>query len=78
MGGVTTRNMQSSLQKYNKLYTVASCWTIIDIKITVTFLTTQISTRTRNLLVCFNSTLWLIYFNSLEPGKYENWSDQII
>jgi hypothetical protein len=30
MGGVTTRNMQSSLQKYNELYIVASCWTIID------------------------------------------------
>jgi len=30
MGGVTTRNMYSSLQKYNKLYIVASCWTIID------------------------------------------------
>jgi hypothetical protein len=25
MGGVTTRNMYSSLQKYNKLYIVASC-----------------------------------------------------
>jgi hypothetical protein len=31
MGGVTTRNMYSSLQKYNKLYKVAYCWTIIDI-----------------------------------------------
>ena len=31
MGGVTTRNIQSSLQKYNKLYIDASCWTIIDI-----------------------------------------------
>jgi len=31
MGGVTTQNMQSSLQKYNKLYIVASCWTITDI-----------------------------------------------
>ena len=31
MGGVTTRNMYSSLQKYNKLYIVASCWTIIDV-----------------------------------------------
>jgi hypothetical protein len=29
MGGVTTRNMESSLQKYNKLYIVAPCWTII-------------------------------------------------
>ena len=32
MGGVTTRNMQSSLQKYNKLYRVVSCWTIINIR----------------------------------------------
>jgi hypothetical protein len=31
VGGVTTRTMQSSLQKYNKLYIVAPCWTIIDI-----------------------------------------------
>jgi hypothetical protein len=31
MGGVTIRNMQSNLQKYNKLYIVASCWTNIDI-----------------------------------------------
>jgi hypothetical protein len=31
MGGVTTRNMYSSLQKYNKLYIVVSYWTIIDI-----------------------------------------------
>jgi len=30
MDGVTTRNMRSSLQKYNKLYIVASCWTITD------------------------------------------------
>jgi hypothetical protein len=30
MGGVTTPNMLSSLQKYNKMYIVASCWTIID------------------------------------------------
>ena len=30
MGGSTTRNMQSSLQKYNKLYIVASCWKVID------------------------------------------------
>ena len=30
MGGFTTRNMYSSLQKYNKLYIVASCLTIID------------------------------------------------
>jgi hypothetical protein len=29
--GVTTRNMWSGLQKYNKLYIVATCWTIIDI-----------------------------------------------
>jgi hypothetical protein len=33
MDGFTTRNMQSSLQKYNKLYIVAFCWTIIDIKL---------------------------------------------
>jgi len=32
IGGVTIRNMQSSLQTYNKLYIVASCWTIIDTK----------------------------------------------
>ena len=32
MGGGTTRNIYSSLRKYNKLYIVASCWTIIDIK----------------------------------------------
>jgi uncharacterized SAM-binding protein YcdF (DUF218 family) len=34
MGGVTIRNMQSSLQKYeyNKLYIVASSWTITDMK----------------------------------------------
>jgi len=32
MGGRTTRNMQSSLQKYNKLYIVAFCWTIIDME----------------------------------------------
>jgi hypothetical protein len=32
MGGVTTRNMKSSLQKCNKLCMVASCWTIIDTK----------------------------------------------
>jgi len=31
MGGGTTQNMQSRLQKYNKLYIVASCSTIIDI-----------------------------------------------
>jgi len=31
MGGVTTRNMYSSLQKYNELYIVASCWTIINV-----------------------------------------------
>jgi len=30
MGGVTTRDMWSSLQKYNKMYIVASCWTITD------------------------------------------------
>ena len=30
MGGVTIHNMYSSLQKYIKLCTVASCWTIID------------------------------------------------
>ena len=30
MGGVTTRNMYSSLQKYNKLNIVASFWTITD------------------------------------------------
>jgi hypothetical protein len=30
MGEVTTQNIYSSLQKYNKLYTVASGWTIID------------------------------------------------
>ena len=30
MGGGTTRNIQSSLQKYNKLHIVASYWTIID------------------------------------------------
>jgi len=31
MGGVTNQNMYSSLQKYKKLYIVASCWTIIGI-----------------------------------------------
>jgi len=31
MGGVITRNTESSLQKYNELYIVAPCWTIIDI-----------------------------------------------
>jgi len=31
MGGFTTRNMYNSLQKYNKLYIVASFWTIIDV-----------------------------------------------
>jgi hypothetical protein len=30
MGGVTTRNILSSLRKDNKLYTVAYCRTIID------------------------------------------------
>jgi hypothetical protein len=30
MGGFTCRS--SSLQKYNELYIVASCWTINDIK----------------------------------------------
>jgi len=30
MGGINTRNMWSSLQKYNKLYIVSSCWTLID------------------------------------------------
>ena len=30
MGEGTTRNMQRGLQKYNKLYIVASRWTIID------------------------------------------------
>jgi hypothetical protein len=34
MGEVTTRNMYSSSQKYNKLYIDPSCWTIIDIKLT--------------------------------------------
>jgi hypothetical protein len=28
MGGITTRNVQSSLRKSNRLYVVASCWTI--------------------------------------------------
>ena len=37
MGGVTTRNMWNSLQKYNKLYVVASCWTITDIDATYFF-----------------------------------------
>ena len=32
MGRVTTRNVYSSLKKYNKMYIVASCWTIIDIE----------------------------------------------
>ena len=31
MGEGTTRNMYSSLQKYNKLYIVASCWTVTSI-----------------------------------------------
>jgi hypothetical protein len=35
MGGVTTQNMWSSLQKYNKLYIVASCWSIIGIKLMI-------------------------------------------
>ena len=35
MGGITTRNMWTSLQKYNKLYIVASCWTVIDREIGV-------------------------------------------
>jgi hypothetical protein len=30
MGGITTRNVQSSLQKFNTLNMVTSCWTIID------------------------------------------------
>ena len=34
MGGVTNRNMSSSLRKYNKLYIVASFRTIIDIDVT--------------------------------------------
>jgi len=38
MGGVTARNMYSSLQKYNKLYIVSSCWTIIDTDIQATIL----------------------------------------
>ena len=31
MGGDTTQNMYSSLQKYDKLSIVASFWTVIDI-----------------------------------------------
>ena len=32
MIGVNTRNMYSCLQKYNKLNTVASCWTVTKLK----------------------------------------------
>jgi hypothetical protein len=38
MDGVTTRNMYSSLQKYNKLYIVVSCWTIIDRKYLILYI----------------------------------------
>jgi len=47
-----TRNMYSSLQKYNKLYIVASCWTIIDIslhKIENTRVTIYLRSKERNL-----------------------------
>ena len=52
MGGVATRNMQNSLQKYNKLYIVASCWTIID----TTLLSYRIPFRT--LLIAFSRCLF--------------------
>jgi len=38
MMGVNTRNMYSCLQKYNKLNTVASCWTVIKFKPMQSFL----------------------------------------
>jgi hypothetical protein len=78
MGGITTRNMQSSLQKYKKknLYIVSSCWTIIDIfsqccfvelSIASTLATTHYSTQLSFHIYSQSVNIHQGEYQSLEP-----------
>ena len=70
MGGVTTRNMQSSLQKYSKLYIVASCWTIIDIDIWVYLDLSRKSNFHYNLAKNYGYFTWRPIYNYDKSLKY--------
>ena len=69
MGGIATRNMQSSLQKYNKMYIVASCWTYIH--------DARTHEHKQIVSVCLSVSLHVVYphcrssqFVTHIPGKY--------
>jgi len=72
MGGFTTRNMYSSLQRYNKLYIVASCWTIIDIVSHLLCPTQNSPVITQRVVVIPNWCLGTIYRSHLQELRTQD------